>query len=80
MRVPKTHRAATPNSEIPIARPDAERCRAERCALWLDEETGRELYSSNKLITSLTHFNAPVVAGRAGLRLHVGWKNIRFRS
>jgi outer membrane protein assembly factor BamB len=29
----------------------------------LDAETGRELYSSNKLITSFTHFNEPVVAG-----------------
>ncbi len=29
----------------------------------LDAETGRELYSSNKLIASFTHFNEPVVAG-----------------
>ena len=29
----------------------------------LDAETGRELYSSDKLITSFTHFNEPVVAG-----------------
>ncbi len=29
----------------------------------LDAETGRELYSSNKLINSFTHFNEPVVAG-----------------
>ena len=29
----------------------------------LDAETGRELYSSNKLIPSFTHFNEPVVAG-----------------
>ena len=29
----------------------------------LDAETGRELYSSNKLISSFTHFNEPVVAG-----------------
>jgi hypothetical protein len=29
----------------------------------LDAETGRELYSSNKLISSFTHFNQPVVAG-----------------
>ena len=29
----------------------------------LDAETGRELYSSNQLITSFTHFNEPVVAG-----------------
>jgi hypothetical protein len=29
----------------------------------LDAETGRELYSSKKLITSFTHFNEPVVAG-----------------
>jgi hypothetical protein len=29
----------------------------------LDAETGRELYSSNRLITSFTHFNEPVVAG-----------------
>ncbi len=29
----------------------------------LDAETGRELYSSNHLITSFTHFNEPVVAG-----------------
>ena len=29
----------------------------------LDAETGQELYSSNKLITSFTHFNEPVVAG-----------------
>ena len=29
----------------------------------LDAETGRELYSSNKLIASFTHFNQPVVAG-----------------
>jgi len=29
----------------------------------LDAETGRELYSSHKLIPSFTHFNAPVVAG-----------------
>jgi hypothetical protein len=29
----------------------------------LDAETGRELYSSKKMITSFTHFNEPVVAG-----------------
>ena len=29
----------------------------------LDAETGKELYSSNKLISSFTHFNVPVVAG-----------------
>ena len=29
----------------------------------LDAETGRALYSSNKLISSFTHFNEPVVAG-----------------
>ena len=29
----------------------------------LDAETGRELYSSKKLISSFTHFNEPVVAG-----------------
>jgi outer membrane protein assembly factor BamB len=29
----------------------------------IDAETGRELYSSNKLIASFTHFNEPVVAG-----------------
>jgi hypothetical protein len=29
----------------------------------LDAETGLELYSSNKLIDSFTHFNEPVVAG-----------------
>ena len=29
----------------------------------LDAETGRELYSSSKLIKSFTHFNEPVVAG-----------------
>ena len=29
----------------------------------LDAETGRELYSSKKLIASFTHFNEPVVAG-----------------
>jgi outer membrane protein assembly factor BamB len=29
----------------------------------LDAESGRELYSSNKLIASFTHFNEPVVAG-----------------
>jgi len=29
----------------------------------LDAETGRELYSSKKLITSFTHFNEPVIAG-----------------
>ena len=29
----------------------------------LDAETGRALYSSNKLINSFTHFNEPVVAG-----------------
>jgi len=29
----------------------------------LDAETGREFYSSKKLITSVTHFNEPVVAG-----------------
>jgi outer membrane protein assembly factor BamB len=29
----------------------------------LDAETGRELYSSNKLIASFTHFNEPVVVG-----------------
>ena len=29
----------------------------------LDAETGQELYSSSKLITSFTHFNEPVVAG-----------------
>jgi len=29
----------------------------------LDAESGRELYSSRKLITSFTHFNEPVVAG-----------------
>jgi hypothetical protein len=29
----------------------------------LDAETGRELYSSKRLISSFTHFNEPVVAG-----------------
>ena len=29
----------------------------------VDAETGRELYSSNKLISSFTHFNEPVVVG-----------------
>jgi outer membrane protein assembly factor BamB len=29
----------------------------------LDAETGRELYSSKKLMSSFTHFNEPVVAG-----------------
>ena len=29
----------------------------------LDAETGRQLYSSEKLIASFTHFSEPVVAG-----------------
>ena len=46
----------------------------------LDAETGRELYSSNKLIAELHSFQRTRGCRRPGLRLHLGRENLRFRT